>query len=143
MRRGYGKFLISLSYELAKIEGRCGSPEKPISDLGFRSYLSYWTETLCTVLADKKPGDEMSIRDIAEKTRMTESDVKNMLKVLGILVWYKGRWVFSTTQIEQVLKEREAAAKKDNADPTKVYVGGCRPDKLHWTPFVLNRQQQQ
>jgi histone acetyltransferase MYST1 len=54
-RKGYGNFLISLSYELSKVEEKVGSPEKPISDLGKVSYLSYWSRVLLDVLAKKKP----------------------------------------------------------------------------------------
>ena len=38
-RCGYGKFLISLSYELTKLEHKVGSPEKPLSDLGKLRYV--------------------------------------------------------------------------------------------------------
>ena len=37
MRRGFGRVLIEFSYLLTKVEGRTGSPEKPLSDMGLVS----------------------------------------------------------------------------------------------------------
>ena len=61
-RNGYGKFLIAFSYELSKLEGCVGSPEKPLSDLGKLSYRSYWSWVLLDIL--KNTEGMVSIKDL-------------------------------------------------------------------------------
>ena len=53
-RKGYGKFLIEFSYELSIKEGRTGTPERPLSDLGFRSYISWWAQKILTLLLENQ-----------------------------------------------------------------------------------------
>ena len=51
-KEGYGKFLIDFSYSLSLLEGKSGSPEKPLSDLGHRTYVSYWTNVILNILLE-------------------------------------------------------------------------------------------
>jgi hypothetical protein len=79
-RRGYGKFLIEFSYELSRLEGRTGTPERPLSDLGFISYLSYWTGRICSFLLDSiKKREYVSIQDITNHTCIAPDDIHYVL----------------------------------------------------------------
>lgn len=64
-KAGYGKFLIEMSYELCTIEGKPGGPETPFSDLGLKTYISYWTRRVVTTLLSlEKAQKEISILGI-------------------------------------------------------------------------------
>ena len=82
-RKGYGRLLIAFSYELSKREGKLGSPEKPLSDLGLLGYRQYWRETLIELLVDGR--DTVSESELASLSAMTEKDVHETLVVLNLL----------------------------------------------------------
>lgn len=76
-RHGYGKLLIEFSYELSKKEGKLGSPEKPLSDLGLLSYRAYWQEIIVDFILESKTRGkgEVSIDEIAQKTSIVHADI--------------------------------------------------------------------
>lgn len=90
-RMGYGRLLIEFSYELSKKEGKVGSPEKPLSDLGLLSYRAYWSDVLITLLVEH--GKEVTIDEISSMTSMTTTDILHTLKTLNILRYYKGQHI--------------------------------------------------
>lgn len=91
-RKGYGNFLISLSYELSKIEKKVGTPEKPLSDLGKVSYRSYWTRVLLETLT---ANPHLSIDELARGTAIKHEDVISTLQFLGLIRYVRGEHVVS------------------------------------------------
>ena len=75
-RKGYGKFLISFSNSLGKLEGRTGGPETPLSDLGNVAFKSLWTWKILNFLKTHKGNyDEVTIRQIGLGTGILEEKV--------------------------------------------------------------------
>lgn len=81
--KGFGYFLIDFSYRLFQLFNRKGTPEKPLSDQGLAVYKKYWKYKVYKYLiTQKKP---ISIKKIANKLAMTNSDVVYALELLEFL----------------------------------------------------------
>ena len=87
-RSGYGKLLIEMSYALSILEEKPGGPERPLSDLGHRTYVSYWTRRIVKILLDLVENDSnsISIDQIKNKTGMIPDDILYTLKNHEILI---------------------------------------------------------
>ena len=123
-RKGYGKFLIEFSYLLSKREQKYGSPESPISDLGYSTYFAYWTQKICETLR-KWEGNAITINDIAEETHIKQKDIHNVMSDLHLLAYDNGSYIVIADK--KILDELEKRTGK------KGYP--LDPDKLIWTPY--------
>ncbi|KAI1747983.1 acyl-CoA N-acyltransferase [Xylaria castorea] len=127
-RKGFGRLLIQFSYELSKVEGKLGSPEKPLSDLGLLSYRQYWSENIIDLLLDLNERDEKSsIESISSSLAMTTQDVEHTLQALKMQVYHKGEHKLVIP--ESMFQQREKAKSKK-----KRYL---LPENLQWKPPVF------
>merc|ERR1712072_923967 len=121
--------LIEFSYELSKKEGKVGSPEKPLSDLGLLSYRAYWAEKIVDYLLTVK-GDT-SIDEVSQRTAITHADVMHTCQALQILKFVKGNYVIVLS--EAVIEQHERVVKKGRRK--------INPDALKWKPPQFSRAQ--
>ena len=128
-RMGYGRLLIEFSYELSKKEGKTGSPEKPLSDLGLLSYRAYWSDTLIKLLVEH--GKEITIDDISSISSMTTTDILFTAKSLNILRYYKAQHIIYLS--DDIIERYEALKKKKRRS--------IDPGRLIWTPPVFSASQ--
>jgi histone acetyltransferase HTATIP len=129
-RLGYGRLLIEFSYELSKKEGKIGSPEKPLSDLGLLSYRAYWSETLIKLIVESET-DYISIDEISQKTSMTTLDILHTAQTLSILRYFKGQHVIYIT--DEIIEQYDKMKKKKKRT--------IDPDLLIWKPPVFTAAQ--
>ena len=99
MNRGYGRFLIDFSYLLSRIEGKIGSPERPLSDLGLISYRNYWISTLLTQLATKSDDFEISIKDLSNETAILPNDIISTFQFIGLIKYWRGKHVIIKNRV--------------------------------------------
>lgn len=128
-RMGFGKLLIQFSYELSKAEGRTGSPEKPLSDLGLLSYRSYWMDVLLEKLYHRK--GETSIDELSQMTAITPEDILHTLQNLDLLKYYKGNHIICLKPENLEYHEKNMKKKKTRIDPN------C----LQWIPPQFTEAQ--
>ena len=113
-RKGYGQFLISLSYYLSNKLHKISSPETPLSDLGKLSYKSYWTITILDALLKNK--GLLNVQSISEQTGIRVEDINYVLNELSLIKYWKGQQVIQNInikQIEEFLKKKKES-KKDH-----------------------------
>ncbi|KAF4125373.1 histone acetyltransferase HTATIP [Geosmithia morbida] len=120
-RKGFGRLLIQFSYELSRIEGKLGSPEKPLSDLGLLSYRQYWSENILDLLVSYNEKDEKAtIEGISTALAMTTQDVEHTLQALRMQVYHRSdhKIVIPDKLIKQ--REKQMGKKRRVIDPTKI-----------------------
>lgn len=127
-RQGYGRLLIQFSYELSKIEGKLGSPEKPLSDLGLLSYRQYWVENMMELLMGYHERDEKcTIELMASHLAMTISDVESTLQAMKMQIYHKGE--HKIVMPEKLIKQWEKAKRKKKRV--------LDPELIQWKPPVF------
>lgn len=84
-RKGFGKLLISIAYELAKREGRSGSAERPLSGPGLAAFISWWTWRLKQVVSQCYDGETLSLAQLSELSGMTSEDIIETFRHCGAM----------------------------------------------------------
>ncbi|KAH6614140.1 histone acetyltransferase ESA1 [Boeremia exigua] len=129
-RKGFGKLLIDFSYILSKREGKLGSPEKPLSDLGLLGYRAYWQEIIVDLLMDGRV--EANVDDLGTATAMMTNDVLHTLQNLNMLRYSKNQHVIVLT--DAVIEQRERQKAKEKIKGKR----SLDPDRLIWKPPVFS-----
>ncbi|KAK6749406.1 hypothetical protein RB195_001799 [Necator americanus] len=126
-KMGYGRLLIEFSYELSKVEGKTGSPEKPLSDLGLLSYRSFWSATIIEKLMRFKEeeitaGEEraISVMDLSQMTSIRKEDVISTLQHLNLYKYYRGQYVIVITDELKNAYKRMCDKITVRIDPSKL-----------------------
>ncbi|KAG8226857.1 hypothetical protein J437_LFUL004098 [Ladona fulva] len=119
---------------LTRVEGKIGSPEKPLSDLGLISYRSYWKDVLLEYLCNFG-GKELSVKDISQEMAINSYDIVSTLQALGMMKYWKGKHIILKKQVRghgsDVIEEYVERMKRRGSVYKEI-----DPLCLKWTPFA-------
>jgi hypothetical protein len=115
--------MIAISYELSKREGKLGTPERPISDLGLVSYRSYWVYALLEIL--QKHRGAVSIAELSGMTNFRTDDIIKTLQAFNLIRYLQG---VHTIMVNPKTYETCCT----NARPNWAIIS----EKMNWTPYA-------
>lgn len=169
-RKGFGRFLIDFSYQLTRNEGKVGSPEKPLSDLGLLSYRSYWSECIVALLCERMPslanrnnddnnGSDgggssdrlaISIDEIGRITGFTTDDILHTLQAMNSLHYRRGQHIIILTEKQisdyhrrqdRIKKAIEESGGSEDEPSDSLARMVLDPSLLQWTPPTFTASQ--
>jgi histone acetyltransferase MYST1 len=117
-KNGYGRLLISLSYEIAKRQRVIGGPERPLSDLGRRAFRSYWRETLLDLLRARAKAIQ-SLDELEKITSIQTDDIVDVLRDIQCVVYVKGEYELSINKeaLATAISSLDATKRRSVIDP--------------------------
>lgn len=84
--KGYGGFLVRLSYEIARTEGMVGTPERPLSRSGNVLFRKVWKdEVLYAVFGLSEQGVPVTVNELSHRSGLIIEDVLVALHDLDVL----------------------------------------------------------
>ena len=83
-RKGLGKILMGVSYELSRREGRFGGPEKPLSELGRKGYLQFWQARVARTVLGLRSRSSIGVKELADQCWVLPEDVVSALMEMGV-----------------------------------------------------------
>nr|VZI47967.1 unnamed protein product [Spirometra erinaceieuropaei] len=124
-RKGYGRMLVEFSYLLSRLEGRVGSPERPLSDHGLLLYQNYWRWVVVSYLAAYELR-EINIRSVSESLGVDVRDIVSTLLDLGLLKYIRTEYyiVNDKSVFRRILSEMRPPDESRRIDR----------NLLHWRP---------
>lgn len=118
--------MIDFSYMLSRREGKIGTPEKPLSNLGLMSYRRYWAEVIIDYL-DTHHDSSISLQDISARTGVNLHDIISTMQSLNMIKYWRTKHVL----VKRSDLHHEYAKKKASGNRTAI-----EEKLLRWTPLL-------
>lgn len=123
-RKGLGALLIGVSYEISRREQIMGGPEKPISELGKKGYIKFWSGEIARYLlsvkdTEKKKGKGiLSLEEISKETWIYVDDCLAALRDMGVAVAAgKGKGEVARVKVDKESVRKWAKENKVGLEP--------------------------